>query len=129
MIISAAGSGTRMGPNGKLHLLIRGESVLMRTVRKFVSLDWIDEMVIVVRQDDIEELEKEIAGEGLPFPFSFVPGERNATIQSMRGFVPRQRMWRLSSPTMVRGPLFVRETLHGWLNMRCEKEPVHWPCL
>lgn len=74
VIISAAGSGTRMGPNGKLHLLIRGESVLMRTVRKFVSLDWIDEMVIVVRQDEIEELEKEIAGVGLPFPFSFVSG-------------------------------------------------------
>ena len=58
VIISAAGTGTRMGKQGKLHLLIAGQSVLFRTLCKFVSCDWIDELIVVRRKEQEPELQE-----------------------------------------------------------------------
>lgn len=82
VIISAAGSGKRMGPNGKLHLMIRGESVLMRTMRKFSVLSWVDEMIVVVKETELQQVKEEIGAMVLPFPLRFVPGgkERHDSI-------------------------------------------------
>lgn len=52
VIISAAGAGSRMGTDGKMHLAIAGEAVLSRTLRTFSAIPWIDELVVVVRPKD-----------------------------------------------------------------------------
>lgn len=50
VIITAAGAGSRMGTDGKLHLTIAGESVLSRTLTKFAKIEWLDELILVVRK-------------------------------------------------------------------------------
>ncbi len=74
VIISAAGAGTRMGTDGKMHLTIRGESVLSRTLRKFAPVAWIDELILVHRAKETEAVQALVDAIGFSFPVHLVPG-------------------------------------------------------
>lgn len=57
VILAAAGSGTRMKSHkNKVLMSLLGEPVLIRSVRKFVS--WADQVVVVVRRQDYDEIER-----------------------------------------------------------------------
>lgn len=74
VIISAAGAGTRMGKDGKLHLLIRGQSVLVRTLCKFAREEWIDELILVIRRSDYSEMLNVLQSLSFPYPVRLVEG-------------------------------------------------------
>jgi len=74
VIISAAGSGTRMGTEGKLHLEIAGEAVLSRTLRKFSGLSWVDELILVVRPAEEVFAQALVTQIGFSYPVHFVYG-------------------------------------------------------
>ena len=82
VIISAAGAGTRMGKDGKLHLMIRGQSVLSRTLCKFVKETWIDEMIVVIRKQEEEEISQQVETLAFPYPVKLVEGgaERHESV-------------------------------------------------
>jgi 2-C-methyl-D-erythritol 4-phosphate cytidylyltransferase len=62
VILPAAGLGTRMvrgtadntGTSRKQFMLLDGSPILVHTVRKFASCDRVDQIVVAVRQDDLE---------------------------------------------------------------------------
>ena len=74
-IIVAAGKGTRMGANiDKLFLPVAGRPVVAHTWSRFDSLDFIDELVIVVRAG-MEEAFDDLAREyGFKKPYRLVQG-------------------------------------------------------
>lgn len=54
LVVVAAGKGTRMNmPINKQYIELKGIPVLARTVGKFDALDYIDEIILVVHNDDI----------------------------------------------------------------------------
>jgi len=62
VILPAAGLGTRMGKGSaektgtsrKQFMLLEGSPILIHTVRKFVALDRVAEIVVAVRAEDLE---------------------------------------------------------------------------
>lgn len=61
-IILAAGSGSRMKLDvTKQRLLIRGKSVLSRTVEVFNKSDVISSIIVVAREDEVDYVQKEVA--------------------------------------------------------------------
>ncbi len=74
-IIVAAGKGTRMGPNvDKLFLEIAGEPVIAHTIRRFASLDCIDDIILVVREGMTSAFEELIPKCGHGKPVKLVTG-------------------------------------------------------
>lgn len=58
VVVAAAGSGTRMGgQENKVLLNILGIPVLVRSLKQFTKLDWVDEIVIVCRGEDRSQVE------------------------------------------------------------------------
>ncbi len=55
-VIVAAGSATRMGGIDKALALLGGEPVIARTVRAFAQCDCIREIVVVTREDQMEQV-------------------------------------------------------------------------
>lgn len=85
-IILAAGSGNRMGMDvTKQKLLIRGESVLKRTVRTFALCDSIDSIVVVCRNDEKDWVRSELADYSDKL-FSIVSGGKNRAESAKNGF-------------------------------------------
>lgn len=74
VIVTAAGSGTRMGKTGKMLLQIHGESVLMRTLRKFADLPWVDERIVVVRPTEEQEVRALLESTDWKHPWRLVHG-------------------------------------------------------
>ena len=74
-IIVAAGKGVRMGPDtDKLFLELNGRAVVAHTWRTFDEADFIEELVIVVR-DGMQAVFQELASKyGFQKPFRLVPG-------------------------------------------------------
>jgi 2-C-methyl-D-erythritol 4-phosphate cytidylyltransferase len=78
VILPAAGLGTRMqrgvvtqaggaettGTSRKQFMLLEGEPILVHTVRKFVACPLITDIVVAVREEEIESVEKMLAKEG-----------------------------------------------------------------
>lgn len=75
VILPAAGLGTRMqrgvipageaqGTSRKQFMLLNGEPILIHTVRKFVACPLVTDIVIAVREEEIPQVEKMVAGEG-----------------------------------------------------------------
>ncbi|MDL2310596.1 2-C-methyl-D-erythritol 4-phosphate cytidylyltransferase [Peptostreptococcaceae bacterium OttesenSCG-928-C18] len=55
VIITAAGSGTRMGSNKpKQFIELQGVPIIERTLKKFYNIDLINEIIIIVREDDLD---------------------------------------------------------------------------
>ena len=77
VILPAAGLGTRMGrpsaektgTSRKQFMLLEGAPILVHTVRKFAASDRVGEIVVAVREDDIEWVEQLLVRE---FPRSRV---------------------------------------------------------
>jgi 2-C-methyl-D-erythritol 4-phosphate cytidylyltransferase len=71
VILPAAGLGTRMGKGSaekagtsrKQFMLLEGSPILMHTVRKFVALDRVREIVVAVRAEDLEWVGAMLAAE------------------------------------------------------------------
>lgn len=61
-VIAAAGSGRRMGDIGKnkVFLQIEGKSVIARTVAAFEDCEYISEIIVVAREDEIIDMWNEL---------------------------------------------------------------------
>lgn len=61
VIIAAAGVGKRMGAGiSKQYLMLNGETVLYRTIKKFDMNKNIDEIVVIVKKEDYELFKSEV---------------------------------------------------------------------
>ncbi|MGN0533602.1 MAG: 2-C-methyl-D-erythritol 4-phosphate cytidylyltransferase [Eubacterium sp.] len=69
-IILGAGSGTRMkAEKSKLLLELCGKTVIERTVEKFASSPYVDEVIVVCRETDLEAFEKHLSKYELSYCF------------------------------------------------------------
>ena len=69
-IILGAGNGTRMKTEkSKLLLEINGKTVIERTVSAFSKIDLIDEIIVVCRENDLDDFENALAGYELSYCF------------------------------------------------------------
>lgn len=85
-VLLAGGSGTRMNLEiSKQRLLIKGESVLYRAIKAFESCDDITDIVLVVKEDDMDFAIRETEGK-----FSkirrIVKGGKNRAYSAKNGF-------------------------------------------
>lgn len=69
-VILAAGSGTRMkSDKSKLLLEINGKTVIERTVKTFSKIKAVDEIIVVIRESDLDEFEKRLSKYELSYCF------------------------------------------------------------
>lgn len=69
-VILGAGSGTRMkSEKSKLLLELCGKTVIERTVEKFASSPYVDEVIVVCREADLEAFEKHLSKFELSYCF------------------------------------------------------------
>lgn len=73
-VIVAAGSATRMQGTDKIMADLAGEPVIVHTVRAFENAACIDEIVVVARQDRLEEVQKVLQNGGFSKLTAVVPG-------------------------------------------------------
>lgn len=82
VILPAAGLGTRMGRTApekagtsrKQFMLLDGSPILLHTIRKFVSSEWVSEIVVALRGEDISWVGDLLSQEGLAKPVRLVEG-------------------------------------------------------
>lgn len=95
VVIVAAGSGLRMkSDKRKQYLSVSGLSIISRTIKRFDSCPYIDSMVLVVPQDDIEFCSSVIINEAGPIkPVCIVPGggERHESVRFGLAAIPEKR--------------------------------------
>jgi 2-C-methyl-D-erythritol 4-phosphate cytidylyltransferase len=82
VIIPAAGLGTRMGRSEgaagrKQFVSLDGAPILLHTVRKFANAPKVSEILIALRQEDRESVERELRRANLSKPVRLVEGGRN----------------------------------------------------
>src|ERR1700736_2430222 len=92
VILPAAGLGTRMGraapekdgTSRKQFMLLDGSPILLHTIRKFVSSDWVSEIVVALRGDDIGWVTELLKEENFPKPVRLVEGgdSRQQSVQN-----------------------------------------------
>lgn len=69
-VILGAGNGTRMkSDKSKLLLEISGKTVIERTVEVFLKADCIDEIIVVCRENDLDDFEKVLSDYELSYCF------------------------------------------------------------
>lgn len=74
-IIPAAGVGIRMGGDTpKQFLSLEGVPIFVHTLRKFASSDAIDEIILALREEEIERASRDIDREHFPKPVRVVTG-------------------------------------------------------
>ena len=74
-IIPAAGVGVRMGGDTpKQFLSLEGVPIFVHTLRKFVTSDAIDEIIIALREEEMERASRDIDREHFPKPVRVVTG-------------------------------------------------------
>ncbi|MCS6953747.1 MAG: 2-C-methyl-D-erythritol 4-phosphate cytidylyltransferase [Bryobacterales bacterium] len=81
-ILPAAGLGTRMGrrrspdraTSRKQFMLLDGSPILLHTIRKFVRVPTVGEIVVALRQEDMPWVEQMLDREALPKPLRLVEG-------------------------------------------------------
>lgn len=67
-VILGAGSGTRMkSEKNKMLLDICGKTVIERSVETFLNLSDVDEIIVTVREQDVDELSKILTDESISF--------------------------------------------------------------
>ena len=82
VILPAAGLGTRMGraapekagTSRKQFMLLDGSPILLHTIRKFVSSDWVLEIIVALRAEDISWVTDLLKQEGFSKPVRLVEG-------------------------------------------------------
>ncbi len=82
MILPAAGLGTRMGrpapekagTSRKQFMLLDGSPILLHTIRKFVSSDWVSGIVVALRAEDMSWVGELLAQENFSKPVRLVEG-------------------------------------------------------
>lgn len=92
VILPAAGLGTRMGraapekdgTSRKQFMLLDGSPILLHTIRKFVASDWVSEIVVALRGDDITWVTELLKEENFPKPVRLVEGgdSRQQSVQN-----------------------------------------------
>jgi 2-C-methyl-D-erythritol 4-phosphate cytidylyltransferase len=63
VILPAAGLGTRMGKGRKQFMLLEGSPIIIHTVRKFAANPRVGDIVVAVREDDIDWVRGMLNGE------------------------------------------------------------------
>src|SRR4051794_34799423 len=79
VIIPAAGLGTRMRPektgtSRKQFMLLEGAPIFIHTLRKFADADGVSEIVVALREEDIEWVKSSIDEAQLSRPVRLVKG-------------------------------------------------------
>ncbi|MGA2595631.1 MAG: 2-C-methyl-D-erythritol 4-phosphate cytidylyltransferase [Bryobacteraceae bacterium] len=82
VILPAAGLGTRMGrpapekagTSRKQFMLLDGSPILLHTIRKFVSSDWVSGIVVALRAEDMSWVGELLAQENFSKPVRLVEG-------------------------------------------------------
>jgi 2-C-methyl-D-erythritol 4-phosphate cytidylyltransferase len=92
VILPAAGLGTRMGrpspekagTSRKQFMLLDGSPILLHTIRKFVSSDWVSQIVVALRAEDISWVGELLNHENFPKPVRLVEGgdSRQESVQN-----------------------------------------------
>lgn len=85
VILPAAGLGTRMktgtpenaGISRKQFMQLEGVPILIHTLRKFAACPLVSELVIALRQDDLDWVRELVERERLPLPVRVVAGGEN----------------------------------------------------
>lgn len=73
-VIVAAGSATRMQGIDKITASLRGEPVIVHTVRAFQAASCIDEIIVVAREDKVTEISDLLAGYDFNKVRTVIPG-------------------------------------------------------
>jgi 2-C-methyl-D-erythritol 4-phosphate cytidylyltransferase/2-C-methyl-D-erythritol 2,4-cyclodiphosphate synthase len=73
-VIVAAGSGERMGGIEKMFVALRGEPLLLHSVRTFAACDLVDEVVLVTRRDILARVRALVERRGVPKVTRIIPG-------------------------------------------------------
>lgn len=95
-ILPAAGLGTRMGKasaessgtSRKQFMLLAGSPILIHTIRKFVNSRKIAEILVALREEDMEPVERRLEQENYSKPVRLVEGGRNRQ-ESVRNCLAR----------------------------------------
>lgn len=96
-VIAAAGAASRMQGIDKQFEEICGVPVVVRTMLAFSDSDWIDEIIVVARAQDIPTMHALIRAWGVPKVRSVVAGGRPASSRSKTASRPsgtRRSTWR-----------------------------------
>ena len=86
-VIVSAGNSTRMGGINKQFLEIKGVPVLIHTLQVFDKSDFIDEIVVVTRESDIEDVKALITSHNISKVSSVVKGGETRQISVLNGVV------------------------------------------
>lgn len=86
-VIVSAGNSTRMGGINKQFLEIKGIPVLIHTLLAFDKTESIDEIVIVTRESDIDDVKSLVALHGIKKVSKIVKGGESRQISVLNGVV------------------------------------------
>lgn len=84
-VILAAGSSTRMGGDSKQFLELDGIPIVARTVLEFERSEFINEMIIVSKKDEIEKYDGFAEAYGIKKPFKVIEGGETRQISARNG--------------------------------------------
>ena len=98
VILPAAGLGTRMGravpekggTSRKQFMLLEGSPILLHTIRKFVSSDWVAEIVVALRAEDMAWVAELLNQEAFSKPVRLVEGgdSRQQSVENALATLP-----------------------------------------
>lgn len=95
-VILAAGNSTRMGQD-KVELRIGGEPVLVHTVRAFESSELVNEIVLVTREDRVQELADQVKEYGFAKVRAVIAGGKTRAESSLAGVMAVSKKAKLIS--------------------------------
>ena len=95
-VILAAGNSTRMGQD-KVELRIGGEPVLVHTVRAFESSELVNEIVLVTREDRVQELADQVKEYGFAKVRTVIAGGKTRAESSLAGVMAVSKKAKLIS--------------------------------
>ena len=85
-VILAAGSSTRMGEDvSKQFLCVAGLPVVARSVIEFENSDYIDEIIIVAKKDEVSLYDRFVEEYGITKPFKVIEGGETRQISARNG--------------------------------------------
>ena len=86
-VIVSAGNSTRMGGINKQFLELNGAPVIVNTIAMFQRCQMIDEIIIVTRESDIEEIAKLVKKYDLSKVFNIVSGGETRQLSVYEGVI------------------------------------------
>ena len=80
-VIAAGGRGTRMGAGyNKVFMELMGEAILLHTIRTFAESPFVDEIIVVTGEDDIERVRELAKGSGISVKVTEGGATRRASV-------------------------------------------------